>query len=96
MSSEKKELLTVEVARAWLRVTKAERMREEAQTRDLIINRVLLDFVQRVRWGYAPQDAGDQVWRMWRSRNEPNGIKQLAAETLEGVGWVRPGKKGAQ
>lgn len=94
--TERKELLTIEDARAWLRATEAERAREEAQTRALIVNRVLLDFVQRVRWGYAPQDAGDHVWRMWRTRNEPNGIRQLAAETLESVGWVRPGKKAAK
>lgn len=87
-----KELLTVEVARAWLRVTEAERAQEEARTRALIVHRVLSDFVTRARWGLPVQSAGDEVWRM-RGKRVPDDIKQIVIETLEGVGWTRPGRR---
>lgn len=93
--ADRKELLTVEVARAWLRATEADRAREEARVRAIIVDRVLSDFVARAGWGLSLQCAGDEVWGM-RGNRAPADVKQIVLETLEGVGWVPPGRKGTK
>jgi hypothetical protein len=87
--TERKELLTVELARAWLKATEAERAREEARTRAMIVDRVLSDLVLRASWGLSVQSAGDEIWRT-RGKHAVGGISKVVRETLEGVGWNPP------
>jgi hypothetical protein len=86
----RKELLTVDEVRGWLRDMESERKLREGQTRKYIIHGVLTEFTQQVRTqGRTLQDAADYTWRKWsRIASQPDE-KQIVVDTLSAVGWVR-------
>lgn len=92
MGAPKNEFLTIELTRDWLRATEAERAYETARLRAMIVDRVLQDVVTRVRWGLSLQCAGDEVWRR-QGKYAPSDVKRIVSEALEGIGWIRSGRK---
>lgn len=90
-SMTRKSLLTTDAARAWLQATEQQRALEETRTREMIVDRVLRDVMQRVGWGYTVQDSCDETWRKF-SRSTTAGVRQLVSQSLEAIGWVRRAK----
>lgn len=90
MTSPKQDLLTVAVAQAWLRLTEAERQKEEERMRALIVDRVLDAVLTRANCGWPVQLAGDEVWQN-RGMHAPAAVKQIVSDTLEAIGWTGPG-----
>lgn len=88
MTGRKDDLLTVEVAQAWLRVTEAERQKEEERMRALIVDRVLNAVLTRASCGCPVQLAADEVWQN-RGLHAPTDVRQIVSDTLVAIGWTR-------
>ena len=83
-------LLTVDDFKAWQRANAAEHAQAEAHVRAAMVDALLRHVAVRTNWGL--QAACRDAWRCI-GRHVPHAHKDLAAETLEAIGWVRRQKR---
>ncbi|MDO3553087.1 hypothetical protein [Ralstonia pseudosolanacearum] len=85
-----RELLTVEAFKAFQRANAAAHAEAEEQVRASMVDALLRHVAVRMHWGL--QAACQDAWRCI-GRHVPYTHKDLAAETLEKIGWVRRQKR---
>ncbi|MHA6927739.1 hypothetical protein [Ralstonia pseudosolanacearum] len=85
-----RELLTVEGFKAFQRANAAAHAEAEAHVRASMVDALLRHVAVRMNWGL--QAACQDAWRCI-GRHAPHTHKDLAAETLEKIGWVRRQKR---
>lgn len=81
-----KQMLTVEDFKAWQRANAAEHAQAEEMVLASMVDALLRHVAMRTNWGL--QAACQDAWRCI-GRHVPYAHKDLAAETLVAIGWVR-------
>lgn len=85
-----KQMLTVADFKAWQRDNAAAHARSEEHVRAAMEDALLRHVAVRMNWGL--QAACQDAWRCI-GRHVPHAHKDVAAETLEAIGWVRRQKR---